>query len=154
AHIEEVCAHFAAVGYETIAPSLFDRVEKDFHAELDPGGMQKGIGAVMKTPWEQVAADIQAAIDVLPAPRYAVGFCWGGAAAWVASARCTGLNAVSCFYGRMIADLLSEKPKAPPMLHYGARDPGIPMENVERVRAAAPDWPLHLYDAGHGFCRA
>ena len=86
-------------------------------------------------------------------PRFAVGFCWGGAAAWVASARCTGLKAVSCFYGRIIADLLTETPKAPPMFHYGARDPGIPLENVERVRAAAPDWPLHLYDAGHGFCR-
>jgi carboxymethylenebutenolidase len=27
------------------------------------------------------------------------------------------------------------------------------MENVERVRAAAPSSPLYIYDAGHGFCR-
>ena len=47
-----------------------------------------------------------------------------------------------------------EKPKAPVMLHYGARDPGIPRENIERVRAATPGSPLYLYDAGHGFCRA
>ena len=152
-HIEERCTFFAAAGYDAIAPSLFDRVEMNFSAEHDQAGIQKGIGAVMKSPWEQVAADVQATVDALPAPRYAVGFCWGGAAAWVASARCTGLSAVSCFYGRMIADLLTEQPKAPPILHYGARDPGITMDNVERVRAGAPDWPLHLYDAGHGFCR-
>ena len=40
------------------------------------------------------------------------------------------------------------------MLHYGARDPSIPPENVESVRLAAPNSPLYLYDAGHGFCRA
>ena len=152
-HIQGICQSFADAGYDAIAPSLFDRIEKNFHAEHDADGMKKGVGAVMKTPWDQVAGDIQAVIEALPAPRFAVGFCWGGAAAWVASARCTGLKAVSCFYGRIIADLLTETPKAPPMFHYGARDPGIPLENVERVRAAAPDWPLHLYDAGHGFCR-
>ena len=152
-HIETMCRAFADAGYDAIAPSLFDRVEKDFSADHSPEGIQKGIGAVMKSPWDQVAGDIQAAIDALPAPRFAVGFCWGGAAAWVAAARCTDLRAVSCFYGRMITDLLGDKRKAPPMFHYGARDASIPMEAVERVRAAAPDWPLYLYDAGHGFCR-
>jgi carboxymethylenebutenolidase len=152
-HIEEMCKTFASQGYDVIAPSLFDRVEPNFQAELDSAGMQKGVQAVMRSPWEQVASDLQAALDALPAPRYAVGFCWGGAAAWIASARCTGLSAVSCFYGRMIADNLGEKPKAPPIFHYGARDAGIPAENVERVRVGVPDWPIHIYDAGHGFCR-
>jgi carboxymethylenebutenolidase len=101
-----------------------------------------------------VASDVQAAIDALPKPVYVTGFCYGGAVAWLAAARCTGLSAASCFYGRPIADLLVEKPKAPVMLHYGASDPGIPMDNYERVRAATPNSPLYLYDAGHGFCRA
>jgi carboxymethylenebutenolidase len=39
------------------------------------------------------------------------------------------------------------------MLHYGVHDPSIPAENYEKVRLAAPDSPLYLYDAGHGFCR-
>ena len=64
------------------------------------------------------------------------------------------MSAASCFYGRLIADLLEHKPKTPVMLHYGARDPSIPPDNVERVRAAVPDSPLYLYDAGHGFCRS
>lgn len=153
-HIEEICGVFADAGYHAIAPGLFDRVEKGFLVGHDQDGIQRGIAAVMKSPWPQVVSDMQAAIDALPQPVYVTGFCYGGAAAWMAAAQCTGVKAASCFYGRLIANLLDHKPKAPVMLHYGARDASIPPENVESVRLAAPDSPLYLYDAGHGFCRA
>jgi carboxymethylenebutenolidase len=152
-HIGEICERFAAAGYAAIAPGVFDRLEKDFHAAHDPEGMQKGIKAVMSSPWDQVMGDVQAAIDALPKPVYVTGFCYGGAVAFMAAARCTGLSAASCFYGRLIADLLDNKPAIPVMLHYGANDRSIPPENVEKVRLAMPDSPLYLYDAGHGFCR-
>jgi carboxymethylenebutenolidase len=152
-HIAEMCSVFASAGYVSVAPGLFDRVEKNFHAEHTPEGIAKGIRGVQACTREQVAADIQAVIDALPKPAYVTGFCYGGAMTWLAAARCTGLNAASCFYGRLIADMLDEKPKTPVMLHYGARDASIPPENVERVRVAAPQSPLYLYDAGHGFCR-
>ena len=152
-HIRESCAVFADAGYAALAPGLFDRIERNFHAEIDSAGIEKGRNAVMATPWPQVMADIQTAIDALPKPCYITGFCYGGAVAWMAAARCADLSAASCFYGRLIADLLDNQPKVPVMLHYGARDQGIPPENVERVRVAAPTSPLYLYDAGHGFCR-
>jgi carboxymethylenebutenolidase len=153
-HIGEMCGYFAHAGYHVIAPSLFDRIEKGFHAEHDQDGIQKGIVAVMKSPWPQIVSDIQAAIDALPKPVYVTGFCYGGAATWMAAAECSGLSAASCFYGRLIANILDHTPKIPTMLHYGARDTSVPQENVESVRLAAPDSPLYLYDAGHGFCRA
>lgn len=153
-HIEAMSAYFADAGYDVIAPSLFDRIEPGFQAEHDQDGIQKGIKGVMSSPWEQVVADLQAAIDALPKPAYITGFCYGGAVTWMAAAKCEGLSAASCFYGRLIADLTTNTPKVPVMLHYGARDPSITPENVERVRLAAPDSPLYLYDAGHGFCRA
>jgi len=152
-HIAEMCAVFADAGYAAIAPSLFDRIEPGFHAEHDADGIQKGIKAVMSSPWPQVVSDIQAAIDALPQPVYVTGLCYGGSATWMAAAQCAGLKAASCFYGRLIADLTENKPQVPVMLHYGARDASIPPENIERVRLAAPDSPLYLYDAGHGFCR-
>lgn len=152
-HIAEMSDTFAAEGYEVVAPGLFDRVERNFYAEHTSEGLAKARAAVMACSWEQVASDVQAAIDALPKPCYVAGFCYGGAVSWVAAARCTGLKAASCFYGRLITDLLSEKPKIPVMLHYGASDPSIPPESVEKVRAATPDSPLYLYDAGHGFCR-
>jgi len=153
-HIADMCRYFAEAGYAAMAPGLFERIEAGFHAELDAAGIEKGRAAVNASSWPQVVGDIQAAVDALPQPSYVTGFCYGGAAAWIAAAQCTGLKAASCFYGRLIIDLLDNKPAVPVMLHYGARDPSIPPENVERVRAAAPDSPLYLYDAGHGFCRA
>lgn len=154
-HIADMCGAFAAAGYAAIAPGLYDRTEPGFLAGHDAEGIQKGIAAARASPWPQVASDIQAAIDALPQPAYVTGFCYGGAATWVAASRCTGLKAASCFYGRLIADLVdAEKPNMPVMLHYGAHDASIPRENYERVRLAAPDSPLYLYDAGHGFCRA
>lgn len=153
-HIADMCRFFAGAGYEVAAPALFERIEQGFHAELDAAGIEKGRAAVAASPWPQVTGDIQAAIDALPKPCFVTGFCYGGAAAWMAAGECSGLNAAACFYGRLIADLLAHEPKIPVMLHYGARDASIPSENVERVRAATPDAPLHLYDAGHGFCRA
>lgn len=153
-HIIDMCARFADAGYVAIAPSLFDRIEVNFHADHDPDGVRKGIAAVMGSSWPQVTNDIQAAIDALPQPVYGTGFCYGGAAAWAAASHCVGLKAASCFYGRLIADLLiSHKPAIPVMLHYGAHDASIPSHNIEKVRLAAPDAPLYLYDAGHGFCR-
>jgi carboxymethylenebutenolidase len=152
-HLGEMCRVFADAGYAALSPGLFERVEPGFHAGHDQDGIQKGIAAVMKSPWPQVVADVQAAINALPQPRYVTGFCYGGTVAWMAAARCEGLKAASCFYGRLIADLLDNEPKVPVMLHYGARDASIPPENVERVRLAAPASPLYLYDAGHGFCR-
>lgn len=156
-HIDDMCVRFAEAGYDAIAPALFERISRDFHAEETPDGVVKGRAAVAATPWPQMAADVQAAIDWCAARAggaiYVAGFCYGGACAWYAAAHCQKLSAASCFYGRLIIDLLDDAPKVPTVLHYGARDPAIPMSDVERVRAAYPDIPLHLYDAGHGFCR-
>ncbi len=153
-HIADMCRVFADAGYATLAPGLFERIEPGFQAGLDAAGIDKGRRAVQASPWEQVIGDVQAAIEALPRPCYVTGFCYGGAVAWMAAARCAGLSAASCFYGRLIADLLDNTPKVPVMLHYGARDASIPVENIERVRLSAPTSPLYLYDAGHGFCRA
>lgn len=153
-HVADMCTAFADAGYHAIAPGLFDRIERNFQADHDIAGIDKGRAAVAASPWRQVVGDVQATVDALPKPTYIVGFCYGGAVAWLAAAECTGLSAASCFYGRLIVDLLDRRPNAPVMLHYGARDASIPPETVERVRAAAPDAPLYLYDAGHGFCRA
>jgi carboxymethylenebutenolidase len=152
-HVEDIARRFADAGYVAIAPALFERVEPGFQANVDADGIAKGRNAVGATSWAQVAADVQTAIQALPQPCYVTGFCWGGAATWLAAAQCTGLKAASSFYGRSIIDLLDTPPRIPIMLHYGARDASIPPDNIERVRLAAPDAPLYLYDAGHGFCR-
>ncbi len=96
---------------------------------------------------------MQAAIDALSEKGkvFAMGFCFGGTTAWLASARCTGLTAVSCFYGGDIAAYVDERPKVPTILHFGHTDPMIPLADVEAITAAHPDLPVWLYDAGHAF---
>lgn len=153
AHVRERCDAYAAAGYDAIAPSIFDRVERGFQAPLDAAGLQKGRAAVVASPWEQVAADIQAAIDALAPPVFVTGFCYGGAVTWLAAARCRGVTAASAFYGRLINDLLDDAPRVPIILHYGERDPSIPATAVAQVRERYPDVPAYLYPAGHGFCR-
>ncbi len=152
-HIREIAVDFAAHGYEALAPALFERIEPGFHADLTPEGIKKGIAAVMASPWDQVVGDVQAAIDALAPPVFVTGFCYGGAVAWLAAQRCTGLAAASCFYGRLINNLLEAPPRVPTILHYGRTDASIPMDAVDAVRAAHPGAYIHLYDAGHGFCR-
>ena len=52
----------------------------------------------------------------------------------------------------MIPDMLDEQPKHPVLLHFGELDQSIPLEGVEKIKAAHPDVPVHVYEgAGHGF---
>ena len=151
-HIRELADGFAEDGYEVIAPSLFDRIEPGYQAVYDNADdIQKGIRYSTATPWDQVQGDLQATIDLLKGRVFITGFCWGGAASWLAACRCSGLAGASCFYGRRILELNGETPKAPVILHYGKTDPTIPPDQVEAVRDAHPDVPIYLYDAGHGF---
>jgi len=150
-HIRELADGFAEDGYEVIAPAFYDRLERNFQADYSPEAVQKGVKYSTETPWNQVAGDAQAAIDALKPPVFVTGFCWGGAATWLAACRCEGLSAASAFYGRRITELKDEIPRAPIILHFGKTDASIPPERIEEIREAHPDIPVYLYDAGHGF---
>ena len=151
-HIRDVADAFAADGYEVLAPSLYDRLEGEYEADYDePESIQKGVRYSTETPWDQVAADLQAVIDALKPPVFVMGFCWGGAATWLAASRCQGVTAASSYYGRRISELVDETPKCPIVLHFGKHDASIPMDKVEEIRAKHPDIPIYLYEAGHGF---
>ncbi|KQW73053.1 dienelactone hydrolase [Phenylobacterium sp. Root77] len=150
-HIRELADAFAADGYETIAPSFYDRLERGFQADYSQDAIAKGVEYSQATPWDQVAGDAQAAIDALKAPVFVTGFCWGGAATWLAACRCTGLSAAASFYGRRISELKDETPQVPIILHFGKTDASIPPEKVDEIGERHPDIPIHLYPAGHGF---
>ena len=151
-HIRELCDGFAEDGYEVISPSFYDRLEPGFAAEgYGQDAVALGVRYSQETPWDQVAGDLQAAIDALKPPVFAMGFCWGGAATWLAVCRCTGLSAASAFYGRRISELKDETPKVPIILHFGKTDTSIPAERIAEIEAIHPDLPIHMYPTGHGF---
>ena len=150
-HIKELADGYAADGYEVIAPSFYDRLERGFAAGYDAEAVGKGRRYSEATPWDQVAGDLAAAVDALKPPVFAVGYCWGGTASWLAACRVQGLAAASSFYGRRIPELVDETPRCPIILHFGRRDQSIPPEVVEQIRERHPDLPVYVYDAGHGF---
>jgi carboxymethylenebutenolidase len=150
-HIRELCEGFAEDGYEVIAPAFFDRAAPGFEADYSPESIETGKSLSQATPWDQVQGDLQAAIDALAAPVFVTGFCWGGAAAWLAACRCDGLTAAAGYYGRRISELADETPKVPTILHFGKTDASIPPASIAAIRERHPDLPIFLYDAGHGF---
>jgi carboxymethylenebutenolidase len=152
-HLRGLADGYAEDGYEVLVPSLFDRLQKGFaERDTDPALFVRQNGFAEATHWGADVLDaVQAAIDALAPPVFALGFCFGGTTAWLAASRCTGLSAVAAFYGGQIKDYLGETPKVPTILHLGKADELIPPADVEAIREAHPDLPVYMYDAGHAF---
>lgn len=152
-YIRSVCDRYAARGYTTIAPALFDRIETGVELDYSPDSVQAGLKMKNAIPPEQSLADIAACIENISdaGPVTVIGFCWGGSLAWLAACRLDGLSKAVAYYGGQVAEYSGETPKVPVLLHFGDQDASIPMDAVEKVKAAHPDIPLYIYEAGHGF---
>lgn len=155
-HVRADVQRWAKMGYEAIAPALFDRLQRDFHAEHDEAGIQAGLEKARATPLPQALADIAAARDFLKQRGEkvcVVGYCYGGSLAWLSAARLEGLSAASSYYGSLVKQFAAETPRCPTIVHLGRTDPGIDADAVEQaVHAHHPDLPVHIYEgAGHGF---
>jgi carboxymethylenebutenolidase len=153
-HLKALAGEYAERGYEVLVPSLFDRFQRGFpERDVDAARMERQMGFGAATNWGEGVLDaVQAAIDALSPPVFAMGFCFGGTTAWLAAARCSGLSAVASYYGGAIASHhLAETPKVPTILHLGRKDELIPPADVEAIREAHPDLPVFEYDAGHAF---
>ena len=156
AWIKRTADHYGTLGYEVIAPSLYDRIERGFVAvAVTPETLQHGIKLATENGLKTPVLDMQACTDRLAAagPVFAVGYCYGGTAAWIAACEVKGIAAASCYYGSMLPNLAHLTPKCPAIAHIGAKDDHIPQANVDRFKAEKPDVPVYMYDAGHGFAR-
>ncbi|ACG79275.1 dienelactone hydrolase family protein [Phenylobacterium zucineum HLK1] len=155
-HVRADVGRWAKMGYEAIAPALFDRRQRDFHAEHDDAGIQAGLAHARATPLDQALSDIAACRDFLAqhgGKVCVVGYCYGGSLAWLAAARVEGIAAASSYYGSLVKQFAAEPLKCPVVVHLGRTDPGIDADEVEAaVRAHHPKTPVHIYEAaGHGF---
>jgi carboxymethylenebutenolidase len=152
-HIRNVTDGFAKEGYVAVAPALFDRIEKGLELGYDQKSIESGRALRAKVALDDSLADLQAAIDY--AKQFGkvgvVGYCWDGSLAFLAATRLAGVAAAVGYYGGMIAEHAQEKPKVPTLLHFGDQDQSIPMSDVEKVKKARDELPIHVYHAGHGF---
>ncbi len=165
-HIKDLCRRFAKAGYLAIAPEMYAR-QGDVSKLTN---IQDIVGKVVsKVPDSQVMADLDAAVAYAGKPdKLAItGFCWGGRVVWLYAAHNPKLKAGAAWYGRLVGPYTEMTPKhpvdlaadikAPVLGFYGAKDQGIPLDTVEKMRAALKtagkaNSEIIVYpDAGHGF---
>ena len=154
-HIRAVCDGYAREGYLAIAPSLFDRIEPGLELGYDREGVTRGGGLARQLDRTLVLQDLQAAIDLAASAGAGgvgvVGYCFGGTLAWLVAGHGTSVRCVSSYYGGHVVHVLDHTPRVPIILHFGDRDRMIPASDVDKVRAAHPSVPIHVYAADHGF---
>jgi carboxymethylenebutenolidase len=152
-HMRNVCAAFAAAGYAVSAPALFDRAQPGVELGYTPEDVARGRDLRSKVPDAGVVADIEAAAGALKGKTLGiVGYCWGGTVAWWGATRTNSFKAASGWYGGGIAATRTEAPHCPVQLHFGEKDAGIPLSDVDAIRAAQPDVEIFVYPgAQHGF---
>jgi carboxymethylenebutenolidase len=153
-HIRTVCDRFAVQGYVAVAPSIFDRTEPNFQSGYSPEEVAIARKFVANPDWPAMLRDTQAAIDSVRDVGNVgiIGFCLGGSVAFAAATKLTGLSAAIGYYGGAIVRFADDKPAVPTQLHFGEKDHGIPLSDVETIRAKRPDVEIFVYDgAEHGF---
>lgn len=152
-HVRHLCDEFAGDGYVAVAPALFDRVEKN--AEIGYAEIGRAREIVGKLLDSMLIDDMQAAIAAAAAGGFVVpiGYCYGGAMAFLAACRCTGIVGAVDYYGtRTIQYCETMVPKVPVQYHFGAKDKSIPPEAIAKIKAAHPVGTYYVYeDADHGF---
>lgn len=153
-HIRAVCDRFAGNGYVAIAPAIFDRIEPNFQSGYSPEEVAVARKFVANPDWAAMLRDSQAAIDAVKdvGPVGIIGFCLGGSVAYAAATKLSGLSAAIGYYGGAIVRFADDAPRVPTQLHFGEKDAGIPLGDVDMIRAKRPDVEIHVYPgAQHGF---
>lgn len=153
-HIRNVCDRFATEGYVAIAPAIFDRIEPNFQSGYSPDEVAVARKFVANPDWQAMLRDTQAAIDAVKGvgPVGIIGFCLGGSIAYAAATKLSGLSAAVGYYGGAVVRFADDKPTVPTQLHFGEKDAGIPLTDVEIIKAKRPEIEIFTYPgAQHGF---
>jgi carboxymethylenebutenolidase len=153
-HIRSVCDRLAAEGYVAIAPSIFDRSQPNFQCGYTPDEIANARKFIANPDWPAMLRDTQAAIDAVKnvGPVGIVGFCLGGSIAYAAATKLSGLSAAVGYYGGAVVRFADDKPKVPTQLHFGEKDAGIPLADVETIKSKRPEVEVFIYPgAQHGF---
>jgi carboxymethylenebutenolidase len=148
-HIADVARRFAKQGYLALAPDLFVR-QGDATRQPTQADLMKNI--IAKTPDNEVLGDLDATVAWAKAnggntdKLGITGFCWGGRITWLYAAHNPNVKAGVAWYGRVVGDKtainpehpidLAAKIKAPVLGLYGAKDTGIPVESLDKMKAA------------------
>ncbi len=151
-HIKEVTDLYASKGYLCIAPSLFDRIEKNVVLNYDENGVSRG-RELKELCDKDALKDIEASMSVVNSSGKVgvIGYCWGGSLSWRIACESSDLSASVCYYGGDIPKLRDLKPKCNVLTHFGELDKGIPIKDVKIFEEKRPEVLTYKYPADHGF---
>jgi carboxymethylenebutenolidase len=168
-HIEDVTRRFGAAGYHAVAPDLFHRAGGQTADYGDWDTVMKLFASLQSD--DPVLADLAVTLTHLRDVGFSdarigvVGFCFGGRVTFLTALE-HALGAAVGFYGGGI--VTGRFPQFPPLIErvaelrtpwlglFGDEDASIPVEDVERLRAALSSAPVDTEivrypTAGHGF---
>lgn len=167
AHIRDIAGRFAREGFLAVAPELFHRTGAGFDGRYDdfPSAVphmkalnDASMGADLRAAHDWVRGSIGAELAI-----FAIGYCMGGRAAFLAALTLPLAGAIS-YYGGGIAPnatnpgLLGRASgiQAPLLLFWGGRDKHIPPEHVRAVtdalRATGKNFVnVEISNADHAF---
>lgn len=169
-YIKDVCRRLAKEGFVAIAPSLYFR-QGDATKIENMDKLRSEIVSKVSIP--QVMSDLDATYAWLSAQSFVkakeislTGFCWGGGITWLYADHNPKIKSGVAWYGRLTGEKSALQPlfpmdvaashKVPVLGLYGAKDKGIPQEQVDKMKAALATNKagsrIDVYqDAEHGF---
>ncbi len=162
-HVRSMVERFAEAGYAALAPDLFWRVEPNIELGYTPDDIAKGREIRGELDNDATVEDVRAAFAALAQRPETqghglgiTGYCWGGLVTYLAACRLDPA-AASAYYGGGIVGFLgeAERIQCPIQFHFGEVDPGIPLAEVEQIKArmeGRSDAEVFVYPgADHGF---
>jgi carboxymethylenebutenolidase len=161
-HIRAVAEQYALDGFVVLAPDTFwrqaPRVELGYvGADREQAkALMKGYAATdALADIATCVAALRARPEVAGAKVGSIGYCLGGRLAYL-SAATASVDAAVAYYGGGIQSQLDRAAAitGPVQFHYAEQDDNIPLDAVERVRAAmaGKGADVHVYPgAHHGF---
>lgn len=161
-HIRSVANKYAKEGFLCVAPALFDRLERDLELSYSPEDMKKAFALYPQLKPDLSLLDVAAAFsrakELSGKGTGVMGFCYGGLVTWLAAVRGPKVKmqpgCCVCYYPGGVGNFAKEEPSCPVMIHFGAKDSHIGMDQVDAVRNAHPDVEVFIYEnAGHAFNR-
>ena len=152
-HIREVADSYAADGYLAVAPAVFDRQESGVELGYEGDDITAGRTLKDNASYEAAVLDLSAAVEAVSGHGKVgtVGYCWGGTLSYLCGTRIDGVSACVVYYGGQIIPFNGETLKCPSLMHFGERDAGIPLSDVDAIKAAHPEADVNVYAADHGF---
>jgi len=147
--VKDICRRVAKLGYYAIAPELFSR-QGDPSKISDINQLLKDI--ISKAADDQIMSDLDATVAYAKTTGKAdtaklgiTGFCWGGRVVWMYAGHNPNVKAAVAWYGPVVRSYhdgdktaLDVVPniKAAVLGLYGGDDPGIPVDTLDKIKAA------------------